>query len=337
MIYKFGQTFRPRRAALRTASASPERGAHSAGKAVSFRECAELGAKAMEIEPQPEPESAAGSALASSATLNWRAWRSRGQWSILLVATATCLAFSGEAGLKPVVIGVILFASAVSSIAGFAFSAVCGAMLFHLAGDPVQIVQIMIVCSIANQTAMVWSIGRTIRWRELAPFLIGGAFGLPAGIAVLLKLDRHVYTHLLGVFLVVYGGYMLVRKPLVIRRQTMAFDVLAGFLGGITGGAAGFPGAFVTIWCGFKGWGKERQRAMFQPFILIMQVVALATISLLRHSAGKVGFEPEDLLCIPAALLGTAVGMTLYQRLSDNHFARAVNLLMIVSGISYFA
>jgi len=195
----------------------------------------------------------------------------------------------------------------------------------------------MIVCSIANQTAMVCSLRRTIRWRELAPFLIGGAFGLPVGITVLLKLDRHVYTHVLGVFLVLYGCYMLVRKPLVIRRQNMAFDVLAGFLGGITGGAAGFPGAFVTIWCGFKGWSKERQRAMFQPFILIMQVAALATISLLRHSAGKVGFELADLLCIPAALLGTAVGMTLYRRLSDNHFARAVNLLMIASGISYFA
>jgi hypothetical protein len=29
--------------------------------------------------------------------------------------------------------------------------------------------------------------------------------------------------------------------------------------------------------------------------------------------------------------------MTLYKCLSDNHFARAVNLLMIASGISYFS
>ncbi len=210
-------------------------------------------------------------------------------------------------------------------------------MLFHISLDPVQIVQIMIVCSIANQSAMVWSLRREVRWRELAVFLIGGAFGLPVGITVLLKLDRHVYTHVLGVFLVTYGAYMLVRKPLVIRSQKMTFDVLAGLLGGITGGAAGFPGAFVTIWCGFKGWSKERQRAMFQPFILIMQVAALATISLLRHSAGEVGFEPGNLLAIPAALLGTAVGMTLYKRLSDHHFARAVNVLLIVSGISYLA
>lgn len=287
-------------------------------------------------ETQPEPESTAGSALSSSTASNWRARTIMVQWPVLVVATALCLSLSRQGGVQPVVLGAIFLASAVSSIAGFAFSAVCGAMLFHLSGEPVQIVQIMIVCSIANQTAMVWSLRRTIRWRELATFLIGGAFGLPVGITVLLKLDRHVYTHVLGVFLIAYGCYMLVREPLVIRRQTPAFDVLAGILGGITGGAAGFPGAFVTIWCGFKGWSKERQRAMYQPFILIMQVAALTTISLLRHSAGKLGFEPADLLCIPAALLGTAVGITLYKRLSENHFARTVNLLMIVSGITYF-
>ena len=35
--------------------------------------------------------------------------------------------------------------------------------------------------------------------------------------------------------------------------------------------------AFVTIWCGFKGWTKERQRGIYQPFILIVQLVAIAT------------------------------------------------------------
>lgn len=287
------------------------------------------------MDTEPDPGSVAVSSPSPS-TPPGRAWQVWIQCAVLVIATALCLSLSTQRGVNPLVIGAILLASAVSSIAGFAFSAVCGAMLFHLSDDPVQIVQIMIVCSVANQTAMIWSLKRAIRWRELTVFLIGGAVGLPVGIAVLLTLDRHVYTHVLGVFLVLYGCYMLTRKPLVIGRQATVFDVFAGFLGGVTGGAAGFPGAFVTIWCGFKGWDKRRQRAMFQPFILIMQVAALAAISLLRHSSGKVGFDPAILLCIPASLLGTTAGMTLYQRLSDNHFARAVNLLMIVSGISYF-
>lgn len=290
----------------------------------------------MDSEPQPTPESVAGAVGSLPPAPESRLWQLKLQWVMLVLATALSLALAMREGVGLFVIGAILLASVISSIAGFAFSAVCGAMLFHLSADPVQIVQIMIVCSIANQTTMVWSLKRDIQWRALAVFLVGGAVGLPLGIAVLLTLDRHVYTHVLGVFLVLYGGYMLGRRPLVIKRQTKALDVLAGFLGGITGGAAGFPGASVTIWCGFKGWNKDRQRAMYQPFILITQVAALAAISLLRHSAGKTGFAPAILLGIPGSLLGTAIGMSLYKRLSDNHFARVVNLLLIVSGISYF-
>jgi uncharacterized membrane protein len=39
----------------------------------------------------------------------------------------------------------IFIAALTSSIAGFAFSAICGAMLFHLLDDPVHVVEIMMI------------------------------------------------------------------------------------------------------------------------------------------------------------------------------------------------
>jgi uncharacterized membrane protein YfcA len=230
----------------------------------------------------------------------------------------------------------IAVASLLSSIAGFAFSAICGAMLFHLSDDPVQVVQVMVMCSIANQIAMTWAARRDIVWRELFVYLAGGAIGLVGGVWLLLHTDHARYAPALGLFLLGYGLYMLLRRPLVIHRQHAALDFVTGFLGGITGGAAGFPGAFVTIWCSMKGWDKTRQRAVFQPFILIMQVLALMIISLLhRRSTGGLGFDPTDLLFIPASLFGTSLGLALYRRLSDCQFARAVNVLLIASGLSY--
>src|SRR5215472_5055517 len=50
----------------------------------------------------------------------------------LLTVYARVLPSAGVAGLSVVVVLAIFFASALSSIAGFAFSAICGAMLFHL-------------------------------------------------------------------------------------------------------------------------------------------------------------------------------------------------------------
>ena len=37
----------------------------------------------------------------------------------------------------------------------------------------------------------------------------------------------------------------------------------------------------MTVWCGLRGWSKERQRGVFQPFILLMQLAALAWMELL--------------------------------------------------------
>src|SRR4051812_46193411 len=66
----------------------------------------------------------------------------------------------------------IFLAATVSSIAGFAFSAIAGASLLHLIDDPVQAVKIMIVASIAIQAYSVLAISNTIEWRRLLPFLL---------------------------------------------------------------------------------------------------------------------------------------------------------------------
>lgn len=279
----------------------------------------------------------AGTVSRSIATFRERTAKAGGPVLPLTAAALAC-AVAGPLLHAPdaMAMGTIAAASVVSSIAGFAFSAICGAMLFHLVPSTVQAVQIMILCSIANQAAMTWSLRRDIDWRALGVFLFGGAMGLPAGVWLLMHADHAVYTAVLGVFLLCYGIWMLLRRPMTVRWRHPALDVAIGFIGGVTGGAAGFPGATVTIWCGCKGWDKTRQRALFQPFILLMQVAALLAINLVRPGeAHGIGVAVGDLLCIPASLLGTAVGLTFFRGLSDTQFTRAVNVLLIVSGLSY--
>jgi uncharacterized protein len=236
---------------------------------------------------------------------------------------------------RAILFAAIALASMLSSIGGFAFSAICSAMLFHLGDDPVQVVQIMMTCSIANQAKMTWELRRDFDWRSLLLFLSGGIGGLPIGVWLLFHVETGVYTHALGVFLVVYGGYMLFRRPVVLP-QSAGCDIVAGFLGGITGGTTGFPGASVSIWCSTKGWDKNRQRAVFQPFILIMQVAALALICAAKSGHGA-AYDLWDLVYVPAGLLGTAAGLACYQKLSDKQFSRAVNMLLIISGVSFLS
>jgi uncharacterized membrane protein YfcA len=252
----------------------------------------------------------------------------------LLISACIILSAEDGPGAAASLVAVFL-ASIVSSIAGFAFSALCGALLFHLM-NPVYAVQVMIVCSIAIQLFGVAALWRSIDWRSLPVFMVGGVLGVPAGVYLLLHLQAAAYRDVIGGLLVVYGFYLLLRWPAGKVRAGPLADACVGFLSGVTGGIAGFPGAFVTIWCGLKGWNKERQRGVYQPFILAMQPVALVAIGLMRP-AGHGADAPDlrMLVFVPAALLGAWLGLRVFKRLSDRQFSVAVNALLIVSGIAF--
>lgn len=249
-----------------------------------------------------------------------------------LVAEGVVLSTQGVPGIAYAMTAVFM-ASTVSSIAGFAFSALSGALLFHLIDDQVYVVRVMIVCSIAIQLLSVATLRRTIDWRSLGVFLIGGFLGVPVGVYLLLHLPGTTYRSVIGSLLIAYGCYVLLRPPVRTLRLGAASDVCAGFLGGITGGLAGFPGCFVTIWCGLKGWDKARQRGVYQPFILLMQPVTLLAIYLMRGpSQISAQLDWKVYVFIPAAMLGAWFGLGIFKRLSDRQFELVVNVLLIASG-----
>jgi uncharacterized membrane protein YfcA len=257
---------------------------------------------------------------------------------LALAAYTSWLAGRGDAQGTAGVMAAVFAAALISSVGGFAFSALCGAMLFHLIDDPVRAVQTMMICSVGGQAMMVWSLRRTLAWRELSIFLLGALAGLPLGLLVLLHTRASVYMQAVGVLIVAYAAWMILRRPVVVRRQHPLFDAAAGFLGGITGGAAAFPGAFVTIWCGFKGWSKERQRGLYQPFILIVQLAAIGLLALSSLAPNRaVTFDFGAVIYLPAVFVGVSFGMCLFNRLNERQFALAVNLLLIVSGASLLA
>ncbi len=251
-----------------------------------------------------------------------------------LVAEGAVLSTQSIHGAVYVLVA-IFAASTVSSIAGFAFSALSGALLFHIIDSPVYAVQVMIVCSIAIQMLSVAALRHSIDWRSLGIFLIGGFLGVPAGVYFLLNLAAGIYRMLIGTLLIAYGGYLLLRPPVRALRSGRAADAFAGFLGGFTGGLAGFPGAFVTIWCGLKGWDKAHQRGVYQPFILSMQPVTLIAIHLMRPlAAAQARLDWKPFAFVPAALLGAWLGLRIFKRLSDRQFELVVDALLIVSGVA---
>lgn len=226
---------------------------------------------------------------------------------------------------------IVLVGAVVSSIAGFAFAAIGGAMLFHVAADKIHALQVILVASIALQTYCVWKMRRAIEPKSLATYFAGGITTILPGIYLFLHTPIAIYLVSLGVFLILYATFMLTRPPLRVSRDSAAGRFLAGALGGITGATAAFPGAFVTIWCGAQGWDKQRQRAVYQPFILGMQLLTFAALAIANPGPA---FRLEILHFAVPAVLGAYIGMRLFERLSTGQFNQIVGGFLLISGFS---
>jgi uncharacterized membrane protein YfcA len=225
---------------------------------------------------------------------------------------------------------VIVFGAAlVSSIVGFAFSALAGAVLLHLYREPTEAVEIMVLCSIAIQFYCVIAMRRSIQWRLLLPFVAGGAPCVPLGVWLLSVLPHGWFAVGLGTFLIAYGAMIAWRRPQRIQARAWWLDLGVGALGGITGGLAAFPGAFVSIWCSMRGWDKSVQRGVTQPFILAMQLITLASMQA-QHVT--LHFDPLRVEVMFVALFAAFLGMKLFRSLSNRQFTRLLNGLLMVSG-----
>jgi uncharacterized protein len=227
----------------------------------------------------------------------------------------------------------IFAASLISSTAGFAFSGLCGAMLFHLVPSPARAVEIMLVCSVANQAMMTWSMRDQIAWRTVARFASGGMIGVLAGIVMVRTMASSTYALLAGCFLICYGAYTLLVRTPRLPDLPPAFDTVIGLLSGLFGGVLAFPSVLVVIWTGAKDLDPQAQRAIYQPFILLMQIVAITALMVAAHVHPESShFVFTDLLYMPVALLGTSIGLGLFSRVTEGQFKAAVSAMLIVSG-----
>jgi len=153
-------------------------------------------------------------------------------------------------------LSVAVFAGAFSSLAGFAFSAVAGAILLRIF-QPMEAVPLMMACSIGVQAANLWALRRNIQWEGSLLLIVGGALGIPAAIYLLQNADTHILRVAFGIIVAVYAGYMLFRPTLARGAATTSrrLTALIGFGGGFIGGLTAMPGAIPTIWCDMRaGW-----------------------------------------------------------------------------------
>ena len=162
----------------------------------------------------------------------------------------------------------VFFGAFVSGLAGFAFSAVAGAILLHVL-EPMEAVPLMMACSVGVQATNLWALRKNIQWKQSLILVFGGLLGVPIAVWLLQVADTRTFREGFGLLVACYAGYMLFRPSITyLQQMNQSRNALVGFGGGLIGGLTAMPGAIPTIWCDMRA-ARNQQRGLVQPFIAV--------------------------------------------------------------------
>jgi len=204
-----------------------------------------------------------------------------------------------------------------------------GIWLFAL--PPTVAATLVIICSVASQLQTLPMIWRTILWKRVVIFVAPGLLGVPIGTLLLPHVDPRVFKIVVGLLLIGYSGYALIRRAeFKTAWGGRVADGVVGFLGGLLGGLAGVSGAPPVIWTDLRGWGKDERRGVMQMFN-----TAILMLALVSHAASGL-VTREVIVAAIAALPGTIVavhaGAFIYRRLADHSYQKVILGLLLISG-----
>ena len=226
------------------------------------------------------------------------------------------------------------FGGLTSGVSGFAMGLVVSGVWLHMI-SPDQNALLIVLCGLVTQGSGIWRVRHAVNWRTVTPFIIGGAVGVPAGTALLTSVDQNTLRITIGVLLVLYSLYNLIRPAVKPVQGGVAADVGVGVANGLIGGLTGLGGIAVTIWCQLRGGPKDAQRAIFQP--VMFATFVMSAISLAVARAFTVETFKLYALALPALIVGVWCGLNLYGKLNDAAFRKMILMLLLFSGLALIA
>jgi uncharacterized membrane protein YfcA len=219
----------------------------------------------------------------------------------------------------------------VSGFSGFAMGLVVSGVWLHII-TPIQTAALIAGYGLLTQGYGILKLREKLDWQKIWPLVLGTTIGIPIGVTLLTYINPVYLRFGVGVLLVLYTIYGLVRPAFAPMKIGVAADLAIGVTNGLVGGLTGLGGVVSTLSCQWRGWTRDVQRAVFQP-------VLFAAFVIISISMGVTGaFTAATLklygLGLPFMLAGIWSGFKLYGKIDDETFRKAVLVLLLFAGLS---
>ena len=167
-------------------------------------------------------------------------------------------------------------------------------------------------------------------WTRMVPTILVGTV---TGVTLLVNLPRGAATLALGVFVLLFAIYSLVRNPDTHREVSSGWAYVAGFSGGVTSTIFGAGGPPYAMYLSQRGLTKEQYRATLG--LATLTSISIRTVAFL---ALGLLLDPKvwvyAVFVVPAGLVGIWAASHLFRRISRETLMRVVAVMLLLSGAS---
>jgi hypothetical protein len=228
------------------------------------------------------------------------------------------------------IIAIVFVAAVLQSLTGFGFALIV-MPLVTLVLDLQTAAPLIALAGLTAYTVNLIRFHRAVDLGEVVRLGVASALGIPIGIWVLVRVDESIINLAMGLILIGYAAYSLLR-PAAPRRAAQGWAYPAGFLAGCLGGAYNTPGPPVVVYGSLRQWPKDEYRAILQTLFFINGVLIVTSHLLAGHVTADVWTLYAWVA--PALLVGLWTGARLDAHVNQERFRLLVTGMILILGIS---
>jgi len=228
------------------------------------------------------------------------------------------------------IVAIVFVAAVLQSLTVFGF-ALFVMPLVTLVIDLKTAAPLIALAGLTAYTVNLIRFHRAVDLSELARLGVASVLGIAIGIWALVRVDELAINRAMGVILIAYAAYALLR-PAAGRRPAQWWAYPAGFLAGCLGGAYNTPGPPVVVYGSLRQWPKDEYRVILQTLFFINGVLIVSSHLVAGHMIPQVWTLYA--WAAPALLLGLWTGARLDRHVDQVRFRTLVTAMILVLGVS---
>ena len=226
--------------------------------------------------------------------------------------------------------GIIFIASIIRSALGFGEALIAMPLL-------VMILGLSTATPIVGLVALTLSVIILQKDWRLADFkltwrlVLTSLMGVPIGLLMLKGVADELMQGLLGIVLIAYGLYKLVKPEHLLKEDRFGLVYLFGFLSGILGGAYNTNGPLVVIYANLRRWPPQQFRSTMQSYFLPIGFFTMIGQGVAGLWTTKV--ITLYLSSLPLIFLAVYIGRKVHMSFAPHRFDRIISTVLLLMGL----